>query len=180
MIANLFYNPANPHSKPELNLSKQADRLFVLLKEEIISYQDKTERFDFIRLKGNAAAHEDAENPYTETDAAAALDHLHALCRQLAEHYPAAQPPRAPRCFANPAAAQPLQNRAAPHRSGSGMAAGMTIAAVIAGVLFCLPLPKGRLKNAKPPPKPRRPKKAALPAATRWTNSFKPPALPFL
>ncbi|WP_049255326.1 tetratricopeptide repeat protein [Neisseria bacilliformis] len=136
MIANPFYSPANPCSKPELDLSKQADRLFVLLKEEIISYQDKTERFDFIRLKGNAAAHEDAENPYTEADAAAALDHLHALCRQLAEHYPAAQPPRAPRCFANPAAAQPLQNRAAPYRSGSGMAAGMTIAAVIAGVLF--------------------------------------------
>ena len=72
MIANPFYNPANPRSKPELDLSKQADRLFVLLKEEIISYQDKTERFDFIRLKGNAAAHEDAENPYTEADAAAA------------------------------------------------------------------------------------------------------------
>ena len=63
MIANPFYNPANPRSKPELDLSKQADRLFVLLKEEVISYQDKTERFDFIRLKGNAADHEDAENP---------------------------------------------------------------------------------------------------------------------
>lgn len=167
MIANPFYNPANPRSKLELDLSKQANRLFVLLKEEIISYQDKTERFDFIRLKGNTAAHEDAENPYTEADAAPALDHFHALCRQMAEHYPSAQPPRAPCCSANPAAAQPLQNRAAPYRSGSGMAAGMTIAAVVVGVLFAFYILSSLAKR----PSEKR-ETAAAPAAPAPENNI--------
>ena len=140
-IANPFYSPDNPRSKPELDLSKQSDRLFALLKEDAVSYQDKSERFDFIRLKGNAAAHEDADNPYTEADAAAALEHLYILCRSLAERYPAPQPPRRPRHFAaaEPAAPPTVRRNVRPAAQGGGTAKkfGIITAAAL-GIPFAI------------------------------------------
>lgn len=137
-IANPFFSRDNPRSKPELDLARQTDRLFVLLKEDLISYQDKSERFDFIRAKGNAAAHEDSDNPYTEADAAAALEHLLVLCRQLAERYPTPQPPRAPRCFRAPDA----RSAAPAARRGAGIRIGnvATILAILIGAAIIIPL----------------------------------------
>ena len=97
-IANPLHRPDYARSTPELDLGKQTDRLFVLLRENLISPQDK-EQFDFIRLKGNAAVH-GSEEEFSPQDAAAALDYLYDLCRRLADAYPEAKPAREPGIFA--------------------------------------------------------------------------------
>mgnify|MGYP000846560154 FL=1 len=96
-ITNPLYRPGHHRSTSELDLGKQTDRLFVLLRENLISPANK-DRFDFIRIKGNAAVHGSEET--SPQDAATALDYLHELCRSLAADFPEAKTIREPGIFA--------------------------------------------------------------------------------